>query len=219
MPRSPRSTRRSARPRSKNSARCAASSRPWCSRSASRALRCPAATRPASRCASRACCASATTRRSTRPTRWTTLQGHAAVKAARGAARVEAAGDLLRPEEAVDAWFAERGWKPFPFQRKVWKAAAGRRVRPAACEHRRRQDLCACGWRRCCAAARPVGARRRPAGAVDHADAGAGRRHACARWRRRQLRWLPGWTGRRCAPATPARPNARARPATCRRRW
>ncbi|RYE89758.1 MAG: DEAD/DEAH box helicase, partial [Oxalobacteraceae bacterium] len=28
----------------------------------------------------------------------------------------------MRPEQAVDAWFAERGWKPFPFQRKVWKA-------------------------------------------------------------------------------------------------
>ena len=28
----------------------------------------------------------------------------------------------LKPEQAVDAWFAERDWKPFPFQRKVWKA-------------------------------------------------------------------------------------------------
>jgi ATP-dependent Lhr-like helicase len=26
-------------------------------------------------------------------------------------------------EQAVDAWFAERGWKVFPFQRAVWKAA------------------------------------------------------------------------------------------------
>jgi len=25
--------------------------------------------------------------------------------------------------ERVDAWFAARGWKPFPFQRAVWKAA------------------------------------------------------------------------------------------------
>lgn len=33
-----------------------------------------------------------------------------------------ARGEELRPEQAVDAWFAERGWKPFPFQRKVWKA-------------------------------------------------------------------------------------------------
>jgi ATP-dependent Lhr-like helicase len=33
-----------------------------------------------------------------------------------------ARGDELRPEQAVDAWFDERGWKPFPFQRKVWKA-------------------------------------------------------------------------------------------------
>lgn len=33
-----------------------------------------------------------------------------------------ARADELRPEQAVDAWFAERGWKPFPFQRKVWKA-------------------------------------------------------------------------------------------------
>jgi ATP-dependent Lhr-like helicase len=33
-----------------------------------------------------------------------------------------ARNEELRPEQAVDAWFAERGWKPFPFQRKVWKA-------------------------------------------------------------------------------------------------
>ena len=33
-----------------------------------------------------------------------------------------ARGEELRPEQAVNAWFAERGWKPFPFQRKVWKA-------------------------------------------------------------------------------------------------
>src|SRR5689334_23530569 len=26
-------------------------------------------------------------------------------------------------EQAVDAWFASRGWKVFPFQRAVWKAA------------------------------------------------------------------------------------------------
>ena len=25
---------------------------------------------------------------------------------------------------ALDAWFAERGWKPFKFQREVWKAIA-----------------------------------------------------------------------------------------------
>lgn len=28
-----------------------------------------------------------------------------------------------KAEEAVDAWFAARGWKVFPFQRAVWKAA------------------------------------------------------------------------------------------------
>jgi ATP-dependent Lhr-like helicase len=28
-----------------------------------------------------------------------------------------------QPEQAVDAWFAGRGWKVFPFQRAVWKAA------------------------------------------------------------------------------------------------
>jgi ATP-dependent Lhr-like helicase len=28
-----------------------------------------------------------------------------------------------RAEQAVDAWFAARGWKVFPFQRAVWKAA------------------------------------------------------------------------------------------------
>ena len=33
-----------------------------------------------------------------------------------------ARSEELKPEQAVDAWFAERGWKPFPFQRKVWKA-------------------------------------------------------------------------------------------------
>nr|WP_314623167.1 ligase-associated DNA damage response DEXH box helicase [uncultured Noviherbaspirillum sp.] len=33
-----------------------------------------------------------------------------------------ARSDALRPEQAVYAWFAERGWKPFPFQRRVWKA-------------------------------------------------------------------------------------------------
>ena len=33
-----------------------------------------------------------------------------------------ARSEQLRPGQAVDAWFAERGWKPFPFQRKVWKA-------------------------------------------------------------------------------------------------
>ncbi|MFS2016863.1 DEAD/DEAH box helicase, partial [Massilia sp. CT11-108] len=26
-------------------------------------------------------------------------------------------------EAAVDSWFASRGWKVFPFQRAVWKAA------------------------------------------------------------------------------------------------
>ena len=26
-------------------------------------------------------------------------------------------------EQAVDNWFAGRGWKVFPFQRAVWKAA------------------------------------------------------------------------------------------------
>ncbi len=30
----------------------------------------------------------------------------------------------LTPEQAVDAWFAERGWTPFPFQRQVWQAFA-----------------------------------------------------------------------------------------------
>ena len=25
---------------------------------------------------------------------------------------------------ALDAWFAARGWKPFKFQREVWKAVA-----------------------------------------------------------------------------------------------
>ena len=30
----------------------------------------------------------------------------------------------LTPEQAVEAWFAERGWAPFPFQRQVWQAFA-----------------------------------------------------------------------------------------------
>ena len=30
----------------------------------------------------------------------------------------------LTPEQAVEAWFAERGWTPFPFQRQVWQAFA-----------------------------------------------------------------------------------------------
>jgi ATP-dependent Lhr-like helicase len=33
-------------------------------------------------------------------------------------------GAELTPEQAVEAWFAERGWKPFPFQRQVWQAFA-----------------------------------------------------------------------------------------------
>ena len=64
------STASSARPRSRSSARCAASGRAWCSSSASRASTAARATRAASRCASRACCASAPTSRCTRPTRW-----------------------------------------------------------------------------------------------------------------------------------------------------
>jgi ATP-dependent Lhr-like helicase len=44
-------------------------------------------------------------------------------------------------EQAVDAWFAARGWKVFPFQRAVWKAALAGQSGPAAREHRRRQDL------------------------------------------------------------------------------
>ncbi|WP_349292122.1 ligase-associated DNA damage response DEXH box helicase [Noviherbaspirillum sp. L7-7A] len=30
----------------------------------------------------------------------------------------------LTPEQAVEAWFADRGWTPFPFQRQVWQAFA-----------------------------------------------------------------------------------------------
>lgn len=30
----------------------------------------------------------------------------------------------LTPEQAVEAWFAGRGWAPFPFQRQVWQAFA-----------------------------------------------------------------------------------------------
>ena len=30
----------------------------------------------------------------------------------------------LTPEQAVEAWFSERGWTPFPFQRQVWQAFA-----------------------------------------------------------------------------------------------
>ena len=50
-------TRRSAAPRWRSSARCAASGRRWCSSSASKASTAARATRAASRCASRACCA------------------------------------------------------------------------------------------------------------------------------------------------------------------
>ena len=57
------------RRRSRSSARCAASGRRWCSSSASKGSTAARATRAASPCASRACCASATTSRCTRPTR------------------------------------------------------------------------------------------------------------------------------------------------------
>ena len=46
----------------------------WCSSSASRASTAARGTRAASRCAFRACCASATTSRCTRPTRWQALE-------------------------------------------------------------------------------------------------------------------------------------------------
>ena len=31
----------------------------------------------------------------------------------------------MTPQRAIAAWFAERGWKPFAFQKQVWKAMAG----------------------------------------------------------------------------------------------
>jgi len=33
-----------------------------------------------------------------------------------------ARADVPEPARAVEAWFAARGWKPFPFQAKVWEA-------------------------------------------------------------------------------------------------
>ena len=30
--------------------------------------------------------------------------------------------DTTLPALAADAWFATRGWSPFPFQRQVWQA-------------------------------------------------------------------------------------------------
>ena len=94
----------------------------------------------------------------------------------------------LEPEQAVDAWFAERGWKPFPFQREVWKAFERGAVRPAACGHRRRQDLCASGWPRCCAAC-AASRRRAPAcGCCGSRRCARWPPTPCARWRRRRPR-------------------------------
>jgi ATP-dependent Lhr-like helicase len=44
-------------------------------------------------------------------------------------------------EQAVDAWFAGRGWKVFPVPARRVEGGAGRAVRAAAREYRRRQDL------------------------------------------------------------------------------
>ena len=79
--------------------------------------------------------------------------------------------------QAVDAWFAARGWKVFPFQRAVWKAAlAGESgLLHANTGSGKTYAVWFAALQRGMRAARPQ--EERPAGAVDHADARAGRRH------------------------------------------
>jgi hypothetical protein len=122
-------------------------------------------------------------------------------------------------EAAVDAWFAARGWKVFPFQRAVWKARWP--GNPGCCTRTPAPARpTPCGSRRCCAEriapARRTGLRvlwitpMRALAAdtqrsleVSAAELGAASPDA-----------IGAWTSAR-APATPARPSARASRKAC----
>jgi ATP-dependent Lhr-like helicase len=48
------------------------------------------------------------------------------VNAQDGTARAAAGGrahDVRTPRQRTEEWFAQRGWKTFPFQKAVWRAA------------------------------------------------------------------------------------------------
>ena len=112
----------------------------WCSSSASRASTAARATRAASRCASRACCGSATTSRCTRPTRWPTLE---ALLALTGAASASRRRRRLRQRPSADAsdGIAQRR-----------RAAHARQPRPRSVRRRRAARRPRC--RSSCAASR-----------------------------------------------------------------
>jgi ATP-dependent Lhr-like helicase len=126
-------------------------------------------------------------------------------------------------EQAVDAWFAGRGWKVFPFQRAVWKAAlagqsgllhantgAGKTyavwiaaLLRGANRSRRQASGLRVLW---LTPMRALAADTQRSLEVSAQELGAlaRTRSAC------------GTSAR--APATPARPSARARPGSCRAR-
>ena len=71
-------------------------------------------TSPASRCASRASCAGATTSRCRKPTGWKPCRPWP--DEGRTLARRAAPS-----EKPLAAWFKSQGWKPLPFQRELWR--------------------------------------------------------------------------------------------------
>ncbi len=109
-----------------------------CSSSASKASRAAGATRAASRCAFRACCAGATTSRSPRPIRYRRWR-----RCSRTGPENCRAIDVTRWRQATrvrsDGWRCATG-SLFSFQRRVWKAIVAKPFRAPACKHGGGQD-------------------------------------------------------------------------------